>query len=162
MHYISLLNRLWSCVLKQVSELHAFIWGERELQMAGPETEKLGDEERLSEETEGDVRYWGARFLHAFNNSSDNLVLYGMLSITVVITWCFTASQPLPLYRGAFSNSSALLNKRFSLRRSKPECRILVSVVIDGSRSLRLATLLWRELRCLKKKSPHPSPRGEA
>lgn len=40
-----------------MSELHAFISGERELQMAGPETEKLGNEERLSEETEGDARY---------------------------------------------------------------------------------------------------------
>ena len=40
-HYILPLNHLWSCLLKQVIELHAFIWAGMEFQMDAPEKEKL-------------------------------------------------------------------------------------------------------------------------
>ena len=80
-------HHVYCCVVKHVRELHVFVWTGIEFQMDAPWKEKLvlnrsvlglckiivRDEERLSEQTKRDVRFWGARVLHVLNTSTASL-----------------------------------------------------------------------------------------
>ena len=106
-----LLNHLWSCVLKLISELHDFIWVGIAFPRDASENEKLvlkrsilglgrvmnRDVARVLEQIKSCLRYGVARFLYTFNTNT------------------------------------ALLNTSFSLSGSSPKYRSFVSVVKEES-----------------------------
>ena len=119
-----LLNHLWSCVLKLISELHDFIWFRIVFHRDAPENEKLVlkrsvlslgrvmnlDVAQVLEQIKSCLRYGGARFMYTLNTNT------------------------------------AILNISFSLNGSSPKYRSFVSVVKEESDIMNFAAFLWREL----------------
>ena len=128
-----LLNHLWSCVLKLISELHDFIWVGIVFHRDAPENEKLFlkrsvlglgrvmnlDVARMLEQIKSCLRYVGAWFLYSLNTN------IALLNIIIIIIYRFYIA--------------------FSLSGSSPKYRNFVSVVTEESDIINFAALLWRE-----------------
>ena len=139
-YYNILLYQLWSWVSKLRSELHDFIGAGIEFQRDAPENEKLVLKRSILGLGRVMVRD-EARVFEQMNIVSR----YGGARLL-----------------HALNTSTALLNLSLSLSESKPKCCSLVSTVTDGSGSISLAALLWRELSFFNRRSLQPSQTVDA